>query len=39
MRIAVLMKQTFDTAAIISLDANGQIERQGINLIINPYDE
>lgn len=39
MKIAVLMKQTFDTAAIISLDANGQIERQGVNLIINPYDE
>lgn len=39
MRIAVLMKQTFDTAAIISLDANGQIEREGVNLIINPYDE
>lgn len=39
MRIAVLMKQTFDTAAIINLDAGGQIERQGVNLIINPYDE
>ena len=39
MRIAVLMKQTFDTAAIINLDARGQIERQDINLIINPYDE
>lgn len=39
MRIVVLMKQTFDTAAIISLDASGQIERQGVNLIINPYDE
>jgi electron transfer flavoprotein beta subunit len=39
MKIAVLMKQTFDTAAIINLDANGQIERQGVNLIINPYDE
>jgi electron transfer flavoprotein beta subunit len=39
MKIAVLMKQTFDTAAIISLDASGQIEREGVNLIINPYDE
>lgn len=39
MKIAVLMKQTFDTAAIINLDANGKIESQGVNLIINPYDE
>ncbi|BAF59733.1 electron transfer flavoprotein, beta subunit [Pelotomaculum thermopropionicum SI] len=39
MKIAVLLKQTFDTEAIISLDSNGQINRQGINLIINPYDE
>jgi len=39
MKIAVLIKQTFDTAAIISLDAGGQIEREGVNLIINPYDE
>lgn len=39
MKIAVLLKQTFDTEAIVSLDSKGQINRQGVNLIINPYDE
>jgi len=39
MNIAVLLKQTFDTEAIINLDSNGQISRQGVNLIVNPYDE
>lgn len=39
MKIAVLLKQTFDTEATISLDSEGQINRQGVNLIINPYDE
>jgi len=38
-KIAVLLKQTFDTEATISLDSEGQINRQGVNLIINPYDE
>lgn len=39
MKIAVLLKQTFDTEAKISIDSNGQISRQGVSLIINPYDE
>jgi electron transfer flavoprotein beta subunit len=39
MKIAVLVKQTFDTEAKISIDSNGQISRQGVSLIINPYDE
>ena len=39
MKIAVLLKQTFDTEAKISIDAAGQISRQGVSLIINPYDE
>lgn len=39
MKIAVLLKQTFDTEATITLDSKGQINRQGVKLIINPYDE
>ena len=39
MKIVVLMKQTFDTEAKITLDSQGKINRQGVNLIINPYDE
>jgi len=39
MNVAVCMKQTFDTEAKIVLDAGGAIESQGVNLIINPYDE
>lgn len=39
MKIVVLMKQTFDTEAKITLDKDGKINRQGVNLIINPYDE
>ncbi|MGE5578105.1 MAG: electron transfer flavoprotein subunit beta/FixA family protein [Syntrophothermus sp.] len=39
MNIVVCVKQTFDTEAKIVLDANGQISSQGVNLIINPYDE
>ncbi|MGQ9532055.1 MAG: electron transfer flavoprotein subunit beta/FixA family protein [Desulfotomaculales bacterium] len=39
MKIVVLLKQTFDTEAKITLDAGGRINRQGVNLIINPYDE
>jgi Electron transfer flavoprotein, beta subunit len=33
------MKQTFDTEAKITLDSQGKISQQGVNLIINPYDE
>ena len=39
MKIAVLLKQTFDTEAKVTIDSNGQISRQGVSLIINPYDE
>lgn len=39
MNIVVLMKQTFDTEAKIQLDGNGKISQQGVNMIINPYDE
>ncbi len=39
MKIAVCVKQTFDTEALIKLDGNGQVSKEGVNLIINPYDE
>lgn len=39
MNIVVCLKQTFDTEAKITLDAGGQIERKGVSLIMNPYDE
>ena len=39
MNIVVCMKQTFDTEAKIAIDANGKINRQGVSLIMNPYDE
>ncbi|KKM10164.1 electron transfer flavoprotein subunit beta, partial [Clostridiales bacterium PH28_bin88] len=39
MRIVVCMKQTFDTEAKIQLDAGGKISTEGIQYIINPYDE
>jgi len=39
LNIVVLMKQTFDTEAKIQLDGEGKISRQGVNKIINPYDE
>ncbi|MDA8337533.1 MAG: electron transfer flavoprotein subunit beta, partial [Peptococcaceae bacterium] len=39
MNIAVLLKQTFDTEAKITLTGDGGIESQGVNLIMNPYDE
>lgn len=39
MNIIVYIKQTFDTEAKIVLDANGKIDPNGVNLIINPYDE
>ena len=38
MKIAVCVKQTFDTEAKITLK-DGKISSDGINLIINPYDE
>lgn len=39
MRIAVLIKQTFDTEAKITLAPDGGIQSDGVNLIVNPYDE
>ncbi|MHB1042578.1 MAG: electron transfer flavoprotein subunit beta/FixA family protein [Eubacteriales bacterium] len=39
MKIIILLKQTFDTEAKITLDSGGKINRQGVTLIINPYDE
>ncbi|MBF7083089.1 electron transfer flavoprotein subunit beta/FixA family protein [Desulfallas sp. Bu1-1] len=39
MKILVCLKQTFDTEAKITLDSNGKIERKGVSLIMNPYDE
>jgi electron transfer flavoprotein beta subunit len=39
MNIIVYIKQTFDTEAKIVLDGNGKIDANGVNLIINPYDE
>lgn len=38
MNIVVSIKQTFDTEAKIVLN-NGKIDSNGVNLIINPYDE
>lgn len=39
MKILVLMKQTFDTETRIALDASGQIDSNGVNMVVNPYDE
>lgn len=39
MKILVCLKQTFDTEAKITLDNNDKIERKGVSLIMNPYDE
>lgn len=39
MKIVVLMKQTFDTETKIALDANGQIDSNGVNYVVNPYCE
>lgn len=39
MNIIVLLKQTFDTEAKIELNAQGQIDENGVRLIVNPYDE
>jgi electron transfer flavoprotein beta subunit len=39
MNIVVTVKQTFDTEAKIVLDGSGKIDGNGVNLVINPYDE
>lgn len=39
MNILVLIKQTFDTEAKIVIDSNGKISKQGVTLVMNPYDE
>lgn len=39
MKIVVCLKQTFDTEAKIAINADGRIERKGVSLIMNPYDE
>lgn len=39
MNIVVCIKQTFDTEAKIVLTSQGKIDSNGVNLIINPYDE
>jgi len=39
MKIIVLVKQTFDTEAKLTLDNNGKIDGKGVKLIMNPYDE
>ncbi|MBZ5752960.1 electron transfer flavoprotein subunit beta/FixA family protein [Metabacillus rhizolycopersici] len=38
MKILVLLKQTFDTEEKITLE-NGNVSEQGVEFIINPYDE
>lgn len=38
MNIVVLLKQTFDTEEKINI-SNGQIQEDGVEFIINPYDE
>ncbi|MFZ5597271.1 MAG: electron transfer flavoprotein subunit beta/FixA family protein [Bacillota bacterium] len=39
MKIVVCMKQTFDTEAKIAIGGDGKITKQGVSLIMNPYDE
>ena len=39
MNIIVCIKQTFDTEAKIILNTEGQVDPNGVNLIINPNDE
>ncbi len=39
MRIVVLMKRTFDTETRIALDADGNIDSEGVNYVVNPYCE
>ncbi len=38
MNVIVLLKQTFDTEEKIALD-QGRVKEDGVNFIINPYDE
>jgi len=38
-KIVACIKQTFDTEAKIVIGGDGQISDQGVNLILNPYDE
>ena len=39
MKIVACIKQTFDTEAKIVIGGDGQISDEGVNLIVNPYDE
>jgi len=39
LKIAVLMKQTFDTETQIALDTKGAVDCTGVNYIVNPYCE
>jgi electron transfer flavoprotein beta subunit len=39
MNLIVCLKQTFDTEAKIQLNSSGGIDSNGVNLVINPYDE
>lgn len=39
MNIVVCIKQTFDTETKIVIDGKGQIDANGVHLIVNPYDE
>ena len=39
MKIVACIKQTFDTEAKIVVGGDGQISDEGVNLIVNPYDE
>lgn len=39
MNIAVCIKQTFDSEAPVSVDSKGNIDDNGVNLVINTYDE
>ncbi|MQL53930.1 electron transfer flavoprotein subunit beta, partial [Desulfofundulus thermobenzoicus] len=39
MKVVVFTKQTFDTEAKITIDNQGKINREGVSLIMNPYDE
>jgi len=39
MNIVVCLKQTFDTEAKIALNSKGNIDDNGVKMVINPYDE
>ncbi len=39
MKIVACIKQTFDTEAKIVIGGDGQISDEGVNIIVNPYDE